>query len=200
MKESKLLLQALLLRIIFTLGILYCFKMPMFLKIVVIMWFIDRIDMNLLKQKTGRSSTTLGRTWSYQKLDKIGDSMCYVILLFYIVHNKLLSKSDTVLLVGLLIFRLIGVSLFLQFHNRKYLFYFPNFFIDVSLGLFIIQYFSLVKYKIVILVVIFIYKLIQEYLMHFRSNQFPNEEEEEKILTGKPIKKRVDLVQNMVKL
>ena len=149
------------------------------------MWFIDRIDMNLLKQKTGRSSTTLGRTWSYQKLDKIGDSMCYVILLFYIVHNKLLSKSDTVLLVGLLIFRLIGVSLFLQFHNRKYLFYFPNFFIDVSLGLFIIQYFSLVKYKIVILVFIFIYKLIQEYLMHFRSNQFPNEEEEKKILTGK---------------
>ena len=165
------------------------------------MTIIDNIDMNLLKQKTGRSSTTLGRTWSYQKLDKIGDSMCYVILLFYIVHNKLLSKSDTVLLVGLLIFRLIGVGLFFKFHSRKYLFYFPNFFIEVSLGLFIIQYFSLVKYKIVILVFIFIYKLIQEYLMHFRSNQFPNEEEEKKILTGKPpSKKRVDLVQNMVKL
>ena len=68
------------------------------------MWFIDNIDMDLLKQKTGHSSTTLERTWSYQKLDKLGDSVYYVILLFYIVHNKLLSKSDTVLLVVLLIF------------------------------------------------------------------------------------------------
>jgi len=184
MKESKLLIQVAILRIILTLGILYCFQIPVFLKIVVILWFIDNLDIDILKKKTGLSEKILGKTWSYQKIDKIADSVCYVILLFYIVHNKLLSEDDTILLVGLLIFRLVGVSLFLQFHNRKYLFYFPNFFLEVSLGLFVIQYFSLFKYKIVILVCIFIGKLIQEYIMHFRAKPFPDEEEEKKILSS----------------
>ena len=123
-----MLLQISVLRIIFTLGILYCFQMPMIFKIIVIMTFIDNMDIHLYEKLTGRTSDVLVTTWSYQKYDKFTDSVCYLILLFYIVHNKLLSKSDTVLLVVLLVFRLIGTALFFKFRNRKYFFYFPNFF------------------------------------------------------------------------
>ncbi len=144
----------------------------MFLKILVIMTFIDNLDIQLYKSRTALEKDVLppnffSKSWAYQKYDKFADSLCYLILLFYIIHNKLLPKGDSVLLTVLLIFRLMGTGLFLKFRNRKYLFYFPNFFIDVSLGLFIIQFFSLFKYKLAILILIFIYKLISEYIQHY---------------------------------
>ena len=167
MNGSKMLLfQTSLLRIIFTLGVLYCFPMPFFLKIVLIMTFIDNIDCKILR-KTNPDFHGVCQTLLYQKIDKITDSVCYVILMGYIIHHKLLSDNDMYLLVGLLLFRLIGTALFLQSNNRKYLFYFPNFFLDFSLGLFVIQYFSIFKYKPIILLVIFIYKIINEYFQHY---------------------------------
>ncbi len=115
-------------------------------------------------------------------MDKIGDSVCYAVLFFYIAHNELLSKSDTILLGGLLAFRLVGVSLFLRFRSPKFLVYFPNFFLEFGLGLFVIQYFSLFKYKIAILSVLFVDKILQEYFMHFKRRLNYSEKKENKIL------------------
>lgn len=132
------------------------------------MTFIDNIDCTLLRKKNRHLSPyVVCQTLLYQKIDKMTDAVCYIILMIYIIHHKLLLNSDIALLLGLLIFRLIGIVLFLQNNNRKYLFYFPNFFLDISLGLFIIQYFSLFKYKIIILLGICVYKVIHEYIQHY---------------------------------
>ena len=168
--SRMLLFQASLLRIIFTLGVLYCFQMPFFLKILLIMTFIDNIDCKLLRKKNPELSSSVCQTLLYQKIGKITDSVCYIILMGYILYHKLLSDDDMYLLVGLLIFRLIGTALFLKSNNRKYLFYFPNFFLDFSLGLFVIQHFSLFKYKLIILLGIFMYKIIHEYIQHYNKS------------------------------
>ena len=70
-------------------------------------------------------------------------------------------------IILLLIYRLIGVYLFITKHNKKYLFYFPNFFLEISLSLMFINQFSILeKFKIIIIIIIIIFKLIQEYYLH----------------------------------
>ena len=141
------------------------------MKILLIM-LIDRIDCGvlalrfLLKSEKWIDCDTI----IYQKSDKIIDIICYTLLLFYIIDNGSLSVNYNYLIILLFIFRLIGLYLFIIKNNRNYLFYFPNFFLEISLILLIIDYFSIFKkYKLIIILLIFVYKIIFEYYLHYNK-------------------------------
>ena len=112
----------------------------------------------------------------YQVTDKIVDTLCYTILLFYILRNGSLSSYNNNLLKYLFIFRLVGVFLFLIKDNREYLFYFPNFFLEISLGLMLINKFkTLDNYKTIIISTIIILKVMQEYYLHIYRDRLNND-------------------------
>ena len=103
--------------------------------------------------------------------DKIADIICYTLLLVYILNNGGLSSNSNYLLILLFTYRFIGTYLFLIKNNRKYLFYFPNFFLEICLGLVVINHFPILKnYKEIILITIVIYKIILEYYLHIYKN------------------------------
>tara|TARA_Y100000768_G_scaffold234406_1_gene177203 strand:- start:2012 stop:2530 length:519 start_codon:yes stop_codon:yes gene_type:complete len=164
--KQKLLISELI-RIITTLIILYLVKIPIFAKIILIM-LTDLIDCDISR---------LFINWidcnsiTYQKFDKITDSISYVLLSIYLFNNNNLSYQYYYLLL-LLIYRLIGTYFFLVTNNRQYLFYFPNFFLEICLGLYVINYFPILNsYKKGILINIIIYKIIQEYFLHYNKKK-----------------------------
>jgi hypothetical protein len=106
---------------------------------------------------------------TYQKLDKITDIICYTILLFYLINNGGLFSNYNYLIILLFIYRVIGTIFFLISNNRKYLFYFPNFFLEICLLLMIIKYFPILKkYTPSLFFCIIVYKILLEYFMHYR--------------------------------
>ena len=169
-KEKKLFLSQFI-RIIITIIIIYFLNIPIFMKILLIM-LSDRIDCGVLalrfllkSEKWVDCDTSI-----YQKSDKMIDIICYTLLLFYIIDNGSLSVNYNYLIILLFIFRLVGLYLFIIKNNRNYLFYFPNFFLEISLILLIIDYFSIFKkYKLIIILLVFIYKIIFEYHLHFNK-------------------------------
>ena len=160
--KQKLLISDII-RIIATLINLYLLKIPIFAKILLII-LIDIIDCSDLFINWIDCNSII-----YQKFDKITDSICYVLLSIYLFNNNNLSYQYYYLLL-LLIYRLIGTYLFLTTNNRQYLFYFPNFFLEICLGLYVINYFPILNsYKKSILINIIIYKIIQEYFFHYKK-------------------------------
>ena len=158
-------------RLIITIIILYCLNIPIFMKILLIILAdcIDYIPLNKLLHKS--KSIRAKNESTYQVIDKINDTICYTLLLFYILKNGGMSSNYNYLIILLFIYRLIGVYLFLINNNRKYLFYFPNFFLEISLGIMIINYFQMLKkFKVIIFLIIVIYKIIQEYYVHIFRN------------------------------
>ena len=153
-----------LLRIIATLIILFILDIPIFMKVLLII-LTDSLDCGLpdllFKDWIDCKSST------YQRSDKIMDLICSTLLLVYILNNGGLSSNSNYLLILLFTYRLIGTYLFLIKNNRKYLFYFPNFFLEICLGLVVINHYPMLKnYKEIILITIVIYKIIAEYYLH----------------------------------
>jgi len=119
----------------------------------------------------------------YQRYDKINDMISYSMLLFFILNhlngekvdddktkNTSLSDIEKKLLIGLFLYRFIGTLFFLGTNNRKFLFYFPNFFLEIALALFTVRYFPYLQpYKKKILTATVITKVIIEYIMHFNT-------------------------------
>lgn len=168
-KKEKLYLSHFI-RIITTIIILYFLNIPIFMKILLIM-LSDFIDCGIPKFLFGAKNWILCNQSIYQVSDKITDTICYTLLLFYILKNGGMSSNYNYLIILLFIYRLIGVYLFLINNNRKYLFIFPNFFLEISLGLMIINYFQMLKkFKVIIFLIIVIYKIIQEYYLHIFRN------------------------------
>ena len=162
MNTTKKLYYSQLLRIVLTLVILYL-PIPLFTKIILIT-LSDLIDCAQIYHSF--FDWVDCKSDVYQRSDKITDSICYILLLLYILKSNELSTRYKYILTGLLIFRLIGTFMFISTNNRKYLFYFPNLFIEMALLFSIITYYKLTyKHSMVILVIIF--KLIQEYMMHY---------------------------------
>ena len=158
-----------ILRILLTIIILYIFDIPVFMKIIFIC-IIDLIDCSPKKLGTGplfTNDTKICDTIYYQKIDKITDLICYVILLFYIIKYGNLLYEYNYLLIILLSLRLLGTICFLLSSNRAYLMYFPNFFLTVSLVLMIINYFPIIK-KLTYpsLFLIFIIQVLIEIKLH----------------------------------
>tara|TARA_B100000927_G_C16471816_1_gene471877 strand:+ start:2232 stop:2765 length:534 start_codon:yes stop_codon:yes gene_type:complete len=156
-------------RIIATIIILHSLNIPIFMKILLIM-ITDSIDCGIPRFLFGSENWIDCDANIYQVSDKIVDTICYALLLFYLLNKGGLSPGYNYLIILLFIYRLIGVYLFLLKNSRKYLFYFPNFFLEICLGLAVINYFSNLKnFKVIILLIIFIYKIMLEYYLHFRE-------------------------------
>lgn len=158
-------------RIIATIIILYTLNIPIFMKILLIM-VTDFIDCDIPRFLFGSENWIVCNESVYQISDKITDTICYTLLLFYILNNGGLSTNYNYLLILLFIYRLIGIYLFLIKNNRKYLFYFPNFFLEICLGVMVINHFPILnKFKVNIFLFIIIYKIILEYYLHIYKNK-----------------------------
>ena len=168
-KKDKLLLSEFV-RIIATIIILYTLNIPIFMKILLIM-LTDSINCAIPRFVFGSEKWIVCNENIYQVSDKITDTICYTLLLFYILNNGGMSTNYNYLLIILFIYRLVGIYLFLINNSRKYLFYFPNFFLEICLGLMVINYFPMLKkFKVIIILIIIIYKIILEYYLHIYKN------------------------------
>ena len=172
--EIMKLLMSYFIRVLSTLIILYKLKIPIYTKIILLM-LTDSIDCSR-KHEEFLNEWINCNSNIYQVTDKIVDTLCYTILLFYILRNGSLSSYNNNLLKYLFIFRLVGVFLFLIKNNREYLFYFPNFFLEISLGLMLINKFkTLDNYKTIIISTIIILKVMQEYYLHIYRDRLNND-------------------------
>ena len=158
-----------LIRVLSTLIIFYKFKIPIYKKIILLI-LTDSFDCGIPRKVFNEWINCSSNI--YQQSDKIIDILCYTILLFDILKNGNLSTYNNNLLKYLFLFRLIGIFLFLLKNDRKYLFFFPNFFLEISLGLMFINNFKILEnFKKIIFFTIIIFKIIQEYYLHIYKNK-----------------------------
>ena len=159
-------------RVISTFVILYALDIPLYCKILLIM-VLDSLDCTTLHNiLLGRTNWVNCRNMTYQISDKITDIICYSILLYYTINHGGLSKNENCILFILFIYRVIGTIIFITKKDRKYLFFFPNFFLEITLGLMVIKHHTnLKKYKKEIIILIILYKIAQEYIMHYNNMQ-----------------------------
>lgn len=174
-KQKNILFLSELIRIILTIIILYFLNIPIFTKIILI-YICDKLDCSpdsiTFTGPLFIKNINICRTLFYQKSDKITDTICYTLLLIYILDKGGLSKNYNYLIILLFLYRLVGVYLFLIKNNRKFLFYFPNFFLEICLGLMIICYFPILKnFKEIIILIIIVSKIIIEYNMHYNIKE-----------------------------
>ena len=151
-------------RIILTIIVLIFFKIPLYAKILIIM-IIDNLDCPLIFNIEWVSC----KKELYQKTDKITDTICFFILLLYILKIRPFSTNYIILICILFIYRIIGVILFLLKNNRKFLFYFPNMFEAITFVLALFKHFSflkkyMLKYLITLVVIL---KITLEYFHHY---------------------------------
>lgn len=100
----------------------------------------------------------------YHYTDKLFDSIEGAFLLTHI--RKYLGDADYKFVFYLYIYRLIGVVLYLKTGNRNILLYFPNFFLEMSFALIMIDPLGLQSSKNLIIAGIVAYKLAHEYYHH----------------------------------
>jgi len=116
--------------------------------------------------------TSICKTMKYQKYDKIADTICYTLILMFLLEHECTSNQ---LLVALFIYRLVGTCLFLNTDDKKYLIYFPNFFLETSLALMALKNFPELKiYKQQIFIIVFAFKILQENYLHGSSGKMFN--------------------------
>lgn len=158
-------------RVLSTFIILYVLDIPLYCKIILII-IADDLDSKIPILLFGRTNWVNSRNMIYQISDKITDTICYSILLYYTINHGGLSKNENCILFILFIYRVIGTIIFITKKDRKYLFYFPNFFLEITLGLMVIKHHTnLKKYKKEIMILIILYKITQEYIMHYNNMQ-----------------------------
>lgn len=172
MDEQKYLLNiASLIRIFGTFVITYIIKIPLFYKIILII-IIDRIDcMPTYYPHKGplfSNKIEICKTLYYQKIDKIVDTICYVILLSYLAKYRIFNEKYLKAISLFLIYRIIGIILFCYSKNKNYLVYFPNLFITITMTIATIYHFNILKsYILLLCIIISTLTVIQEYYMHY---------------------------------
>lgn len=156
-------------RVILSYLILFFTNIPIFIKIILII-SLEYLD---CAPKFGgfgplySPNTDICRTLYYQQIDKVTDIICYFLILVFIFKTNNLSNIWIDIILILFTIRLIGTYLFIISDYSKYLFYFPNFFLEFTLGLVIICYYPILKkHQYLILGLIIILKMIQEYYLH----------------------------------
>lgn len=159
-----------LFKIIASVLVLFFTKQHLFIKIIIII-VIDYLDCPYFFTNKLKIQKVDCKSESYQKYDKLTDTICYFMILYLFIKNKNFTKNEKQIITFLFIFRLIGTTLFYIKKNKKYLFYFPNFFLELALLFSVCIVFPyLKKYKILFVSMIIFYKLIQEYLLHYKKN------------------------------
>ena len=169
--DERMLLVSECVRIAVTIVILCITNVPVFLKIVLIM-VADSIDCTRVHSWLVSENWIDCNSMTYQKTDKVTDTICYMLLLVYLLNNGRMSINYSYLIILLFIYRTVGVYMFLISEDRSYLFYFPNFFLEITLGLALTDYFKYLKpFKGIFLVGILLHKVAQEYYMHVYKPQ-----------------------------
>jgi len=166
MNPTKLLYISQIIRLIFTTYILYFNNTNLYIKIIFFM-LSDSLDCGIPKKIFTNWIDCKSNT--YQKSDKITDMISYFIFLLYLKNNSNFNNQQIKIIQLLFFYRLIGFILFIKFNNRKNLFYFPNFFLEFSLIFSIINQFNLQKYNNILYIITILFKLFQEYFLHFKK-------------------------------
>ena len=147
-------------RLIVTAGILYGLPIPLMYKYIPLV-MSDSIDTKgpfKIIKKVSKDE--------YQKYDKMTDILCYTLLLFYILTSAGLPKVYNQAIVTMFIYRLIGQVLFHRTGDRKYLFFFPNFFLEVSFLLVAIHTLPDSTHKYIAIFLLLLLKILMEYSHH----------------------------------
>jgi hypothetical protein len=110
---------------------------------------------------------TLSTNSMYQELDKILDSLGYVMCYQIIVSKHLLPPKSTKILFAVLSYRLVGLSLFFLTFNRSLLFFFPDLFKEIMIVLYFVPSTSAKFY--IFSGIILVLKLYIEYLYHIKK-------------------------------
>ncbi len=152
---------------------LYYLSIPTIMKILLLL-SIDGIKglfiYPFIKNKTSLSTFITTKQFIsnnyYQKTDKLVDLLTYCLVYFVVVNNNL--KIDHKLLACTLLWRFIGVSLYLKTGYGKYLMYCPDLFKEY---LFILYFFETQKsLKLSLITIITILKFRMEYEFHIKRH------------------------------
>lgn len=106
----------------------------------------------------------------YQTTDKLLDSIFYT---FSLIATTWIPKPFQKYLVFAYVYRVIGFFLFRYTGDRKYLFYFPNFFGMFYLFFYGMDFFSIElneRTQNIIMVLIILFKFISEYQHHYKRS------------------------------
>jgi len=159
-----------IIRLIVTIYLLFFTKTSLFMKILFV-YIVDMIDYNPIIGKLFYKNSKYTETYTYEQYDKISDLISYILLLVFIYSNNHIPINYKHSLLLLLIFRIVGIALFLSTNNTKYLFYFPNFFLEFTLLFSLIfeqKYTNLnTPFRFFL---VFVLKILQEYLMHYNKD------------------------------
>lgn len=167
MNDTHILLITSFIRIMVTFAVLYGFNFPDYIKIILVM-ISDTFDHKIPKLLGFYKNKHISRTMKYQSVDKLTDTIVYAILYIY-ASNRLNTNASDVLLL-LFIYRLIGVTQFIKSKNSNYLYHYPNFYLEILLVLFLCQRFDILnKNKLVLIMIVIIYKILQECAMHYNK-------------------------------
>ena len=183
MNEISIALISFILRTFFSILVLFKLNQPLYIKILLLI-FLDGLDCNFFineilssnfKWNTEnifkilkKNSRECKYNVLYQKMDKVFDKIIYLILLYYVYKISYFSNNELLIFIFLIIYRIIGTVLYLKTNNRRYLFYFPNFYLELMLVFSLIKEFNLSKkIKIIGIISLFIYKIVQEYVIHY---------------------------------
>lgn len=166
MNDNNILFISFITRITFSLVIL-SLNIPLIYKIISLI-ILDFIDCPLFIPNVFKNNNICNYKY-YQYIDKTLDILFYYILYFQIFNSNIFSKFEKNLLLFLLILRTIGQFFFFFTNSRKFLFYFPQLFLEFSLSILICNSLNLNNYiKYFILFFIFFIKLyFIEYNYHF---------------------------------
>ena len=173
MNDVIILYIASIIRILVVLIILFYTNLPEFVKIILLIFSEGDCRIPRQLKLFSNPSQICPNTLIYHQTDKISDTIIYSLLLFQIYNYNLLHKVDLKLVLYLFIYRLVGIILYFITQNREYLIYFANFFLWITLTIFIIKYFkknyknflSIKYYKLMFGIVAGL-KLIQEIFLH----------------------------------
>lgn len=152
-------------RVFFTLFVLFFLHIPLFFKLILII--ISEFFDNCFPLRRSFPDWIDPNTEIYQISDKITDLVTYYILFIYLVGIQYLERKENLILFLLLFYRSIGEIIFFITKDRKFLIFFPNFFLEICFLFIGMKYFRLSKkYLPFFIILIILWKLIQEYYLH----------------------------------
>tara|TARA_B100001093_G_scaffold345662_1_gene330341 strand:- start:1595 stop:2107 length:513 start_codon:yes stop_codon:yes gene_type:complete len=149
-------MQSKIARVASVLAILYGIPIPLAYKIVLVM-MTDALDHQMQFD---------GDMMEYDINDKISDILGYGILLYYILSHGGLPKRYNTALVVTFVYRLVGQILFHRTRDRRYLTFFPNIFILLSLILVALHALPQGKHQFVAIGLVVVGKFVHERYHH----------------------------------
>ena len=161
-------------RILVAIFILFYLKIPLTYKLLLIIFF-DNLDGRIPKMLNIYKYNHT-KTKKYQTHDKVADLVGYLLILYYIYKNNILTKQQFNVIILFLGYRIIGDIIYFIQKNRKIFFYFPNIYEKLILFWVILKDFNInldYAYQSVFIILIVLLKVYQEYTLHYCSDKNP---------------------------